>query len=99
MGKKYDRPSFFLEFEFEYEDDYDNYRGSGDVADVTEKDDAGIEIENCFYEADDLKYKSPDQSRHLFSKVIDLCTGRSDYTSWLFKALLNLSCLNIRDGK
>ena len=41
-----------------------------------------IEIENAFYEGDDLMSENPKKATELFEKVVQLETARGDQVKW-----------------
>ena len=66
------------EYEYDYGSDVDDGHGDEDDPDV---EDEVIEIENSFYEGEDLIKSNPEGAIELFNKVIELETKR-DVLKW-----------------
>ena len=77
----------------EYEYDYDSDAGS---CSEEEQDDGAIEIENSFYEGDDLKDEDPAKALALFEKVVRLEGERGEEVKWRFKALEHIVKLRFK---
>lgn len=71
--------------EYDYEDD--GYVYDSDNADDDNNDDVGIEIENAYYEGEDLINSDPLQAIEKFERVIVLETERGDTVTRRFQAL------------
>jgi len=84
------------EYEYEYGSEEDYVYGSEEEDDV---EDDLIEIENAYYEGDDLRQDNPDGAIKLFSKVVELETQKGDEVKWRFKALSHLVTLHFRLGQ
>ena len=76
------------EYEYDYGSDQDEGSEGGD--DGNGVADELIEIENAFYEGDDLKHDQPKKAIELFEKVVELEAKRGDVVKWRFKALQHL---------
>jgi COP9 signalosome complex subunit 2 len=70
--------------------DYGSDEDQDDGNEGDEEDDELIEIENSFYEGDDIMKENPQHSVELFEKVVKLETSRGDEVIWRFKALQKL---------
>lgn len=70
--------------------DYGSDEDQEDGNEGDEEDDELIEIENSFYEGDDIMKENPQHSVELFEKVVKLETSRGDEVIWRFKALQKL---------
>ena len=81
--------------DYEYEEDDYNY-GSDEEGGQVEDD--LIEIENCFYEGDDLKVENPSAAIEKFARSVELEKARGDDVKWRFKALQNLVVLQYQLG-
>eukprot|EP01039_Chlorochromonas_danica_P015238 gene15238-17889_t len=79
------------EYEYDYGSDADYDYGS-DQGEEQQDDgnDELIEIENSYYEGDDVKSDDPQQAIRLFEKVVELETKQGDQVKWRFKALQRL---------
>ena len=75
------------EFEYQYSEEEDE-GGSGDGGSDEELTPA-IEVENTFYEADDIKNDDPAQALELFEKVLRL-ENEMEEKKWRFKALVHI---------
>lgn len=75
------------EYEYDYGSDAEYEEGS-----EGEGEDEMIEIENSYYEGEDLIKDNPEGACELFDKVVQLETER-DSTKWRFKALRHLVIL------
>lgn len=87
----------------EYEYDYGSDQEEGDYGSDAGDDGNGvadelIEIENAFYEGDDVKYEEPKKAIELFEKVVELETKRGDVVKWRFKALQHLVTIHFGLG-
>jgi len=83
------------EYEYEYGSEEDYAYGSEPEDEV--QDDL-IEIENAYYEADDVRQDNPKEAIKLFQKVVDLEKSKGDEVKWRFKALSHLVSLHFRLG-
>jgi COP9 signalosome complex subunit 2 len=83
----------------EYEYDYGS--DAEDEEDEMEGDDNEnlIEIENSFYEAEDLKNENPVQAAELFTKVVQLESQNDGEIKYRFKSLQYLVTINYKLGK
>lgn len=72
--------------EYDYGSDQDN-EGGDEVADDL------VEIENSFFEADDIRTENQSRAIELFEKVVSLEEARGDQVKWRFKALQHLVIL------
>uniref|UniRef100_A0A6V1ITC2 PCI domain-containing protein n=1 Tax=Heterosigma akashiwo TaxID=2829 RepID=A0A6V1ITC2_HETAK len=81
------------EYEYEYGSEEEYQYGSDEDGDVQ---DDRIEIENAFYEGDDLRQDKPQQAIELLQKVVDLETAKGDEVKWRFKALAHLVALHFQ---
>lgn len=72
------------EYEYDYGSDQEdgNFGGSEDGEEGNGLTDELIEIENAFYEGDDLKTENPKKAIELFKKVVELETKRGDTVKW-----------------
>lgn len=70
--------------------DYGSDEDQDDGNEGDEEDDELIEIENSFYEGDDIMKENPQYAVELFEKVVKLETSRGDEVIWRFKALQKL---------
>lgn len=70
--------------------DYGSDEDQEDGNEGDEEDDELIEIENSFYEGDDIMKENPQYAVELFEKVVKLETSRGDEVIWRFKALQKL---------
>ena len=81
------------------DEDYEYEYGSDqDFSDQEEQDDDAIEIENSYYEGDDLKTSEPAKALALFEKVVKLESERGDEVKWRFKALEQMVKLRFNLG-
>lgn len=79
------------EYEYDYGSDGDYDYGSDQGNDDQDNgNDELIEIENSYYEGDDLKNDDPKQAIELFEKVVALESKLGDQVKWRFKALQRL---------
>mmetsp|Transcript_22304 Transcript_22304/g.30547 ORF Transcript_22304/g.30547 Transcript_22304/m.30547 type:complete len:461 (+) Transcript_22304:72-1454(+) len=86
------------EYEYDYGSDQDSHYDYGsDQGEAEEGAGSGgggidslIEIENSFYEGDDLKNDQPQAAIEMFEKVVLLESKLGDQVKWRFKALQNL---------
>lgn len=81
------------EYEYDYGSDEDNYNyGSDQDNDNVETggNDELIELENSYYEGDDLKNDDPTKAIEMFEKVVEMETKQGDVVKWRFKALQHL---------
>jgi COP9 signalosome complex subunit 2 len=76
---------------YEYGSD-DGYNDS----DQCSQDDEAIEIENFFYEADDMRQDRPAEALTMYEKVITLEGGAGEEVKWRFKALEYVVTLHFR---
>ena len=86
-----------------YECDYGSDQEDGDFGSDAGAEGGGvndelIEIENAFYEGDDLKDDDPKKAIELFEKVVDLETKRGETVKWRFKALQHLVTIHFALG-
>lgn len=100
------------DYEYDYCSDEEEYDYGSDQDDVMDQDDNDnnshasnsnnpqIEIENSFYEADDLKDENIEESISLFEKVVQLESELlpENQIKWRFKALNNLITLYYRQN-
>lgn len=88
------------EYDYDYGSDAEEYNYGSDAGSECEEgsDDELIEIENSFYEADDIRGGNPSKAVELFEKVVDLETNRGDEVKWRFKALQHLVTLYLKTG-
>lgn len=88
--------------EYEYNDDEDGeeyeYSDEDQEEEEQDEDDAGIEIENAFYEGDETKDDAPMKALEMFEKVVRLETAQGDEIKWRFKALKHLVTIQFRLG-
>ena len=88
--------------EYEYNDDEDGeeyeYSDEDQEEEEQDEDDAGIEIENAFYEGDETKEDAPMKALEMFEKVVRLETAQGDEIKWRFKALKHLVTIQFRLG-
>lgn len=76
------------EYEYDYGSDADYDYGSDQGGEEEgEGNDDLIEIENCFYEGEDLKTENPRKAIEMFEKVVTLETKLGDQVKRRFKAL------------
>ena len=73
------------EYDYDYEDD--GYHYDSDNAEDDNNDDVGIEIENAYFEGEDLMNSDPLQAIEKFERVIALETERGDTVTRRFQAL------------
>mmetsp|Transcript_31789 Transcript_31789/g.53628 ORF Transcript_31789/g.53628 Transcript_31789/m.53628 type:complete len:462 (-) Transcript_31789:41-1426(-) len=80
------------EYEYDYgsDEEYDYGSDQGDEEGSGGGNDQLIEIENSFYEGDDLKSDNPEKAIEMFEKVVELETSLGDQVKWRFKALQHL---------
>ncbi|KAJ1437764.1 hypothetical protein B484DRAFT_223760 [Ochromonadaceae sp. CCMP2298] len=72
------------EYEYDYGSDaeYDYGSDQGNEADNDGENDELIDIENSFYEGDDLKTENPEKAIEMFEKVVKLETALGDTVKW-----------------
>ena len=80
------------EYEYDYGSDADYDYGS-DQENQEEVADDLVEIENSFFEADDIRTEEQSNAIELFEKVVRLEEARGDAVKWRFKALQHLVVL------
>jgi COP9 signalosome complex subunit 2 len=88
------------EYEYDYGSDNDYNYGSDDGGNEggdDEKDEL-IEIENAYYEGDDIKNENPKRAIEKFEYVVKTETARGDQVKWRFKALQSLVVLHYNTG-
>eukprot|EP01035_Chromulina_nebulosa_P019861 gene19861-25812_t len=84
------------EYDYDYGSDAEyDYGSDADENEVT--NDEAIEIENMFYEGEDLKNENRVKAAELFEKVIELESQKGDEIKWRFKALHELT-LNLNSA-
>ena len=64
--------------------DYGSDQGDGTSGMQDDVMDELIEIENAYYEGDDLRVENPSAAIELFIKVVDMETRRGDDVKWYF---------------
>ena len=83
------------EYEYDYgsdaEYDYGSDDGNGNGDDDVEDD--LIEIENSFFEAEDIINEDKPKAIELFEKVVTMEESRGDVVKWRFKSLQHLVVL------
>lgn len=88
----------------EYEYDYGSDQGYDYGSDGGGNDEEGgmadelIEIENAFYEGDDLRVENPSQAIGMFDRVVEMEGRLGDAVKWRFKALQHLVILHFSLG-
>jgi len=92
------------EYEYDYGSD-EEYNYGSDKEDEDEADQEGsslksklIEIENLFYEGDDLKNDDPRSAIGMFEKVVELEASLGTDVKWRFKALQHLVVMYYATG-
>ena len=90
------------EYEYDYGSDADSIVYSDDGSEqgggeTSPEDELKIQVENFFYEAEDLKDDDAGGAVELFEKVVRLDTeleGKGEASQWKFKALLHIVTLH-----
>ena len=88
---------------YEYDSDEEEYDYGSQEEDDAADDDVGIEIENAYYEADDIKGEEPARALELFEKAVRLeneeeAKDDGAEVKWRFKALQHIVVLQYRLG-
>ena len=85
-------PTCRSEDEYIYDSDGD---AGGHGSDVMEEDDARVDIENRFYEAEEARMTDPSKSLHLFEEVVRMEKALNDpgEVKWQWK--VNLCCFGL----
>lgn len=84
--------------QFIYSDDEEMFEGEDGYS--SHQDSYAIDIENAFYEAEDLRRSNPAQAVDLFTNVVRMeKERRNGEYQWRFKALEHLVCLRFRLGQ
>lgn len=83
------------EYEYEYGSEDEGYDYGSDQGDMEGDDEDGggnvfIEIENSFYEGEDLKIEDPSKAIELLEKVVEMEESQGAAVKWRFKALQHL---------
>lgn len=80
------------EYEYDYgsDEDFNNYGSDQENTEEGGENDELIELENSYYEGDDLKNEDPPKAIEMFEKVVDMETKLGDQVKWRFKALQHL---------
>ena len=76
------------EYEYDYGSDAEYDYGSGGEEGNNEGEDELIEIENSFYEGEDIIKDNPEGAVELFNKVIQLETSR-DTVKWYLICIMS----------
>ena len=80
------------EYEYDYGSDAEYDYGS-DQDNNNDVNDELVEIENSFFEADDIKHDNISKAIELFEKVITLEEAKGEQIKWRFKAMQHLVVL------
>eukprot|EP01038_Epipyxis_sp_PR26KG_P007651 gene7651-10413_t len=86
------------EYEYDYGSDQEYNYGSDDGNNDNGVNDELIEIENAFYEGDDLRNEDRARAIDMFEKVVRLETDMGDTVKWRFKALQHLVTIYFASG-